>query len=39
MVIAEFEAVREKEIVESEAKKTKPNNLIKKNNEGSVNTI
>lgn len=38
MVIAEFEAVREKEIVESEALATKPNNFIKIDDEGSVNS-
>lgn len=37
MVIAEFEAVREKEIVESEALATKPNNFVKID-EGSVNS-
>lgn len=37
MVIAEFEAVREKEIVESEALATKPNNFVKIDDEGSVN--
>lgn len=38
MVIAEFEAVREKEIVESEALATKPNNFVKIDDEGSVNS-
>lgn len=37
MVIAEFEAVREKEIVESEALATKPNNFVKIDDEGSFN--
>ena len=37
MVIAEFEAVREKEIVESEALAAKPNNFVKID-EGSVNS-
>lgn len=36
MVIAEFEAVREKEIVQSEALATKPNNFVKIDDEGSV---
>ena len=36
VVIAEFEAVREKEIVESEALATKPNNFVKIDDEGSV---
>lgn len=38
MVIAEFEAVREKEIVESEALATKHNNFVKIDDEGSVNS-
>lgn len=38
MVIAEFETVREKEIVESEALATKPNNFVKIDDEGSVNS-
>lgn len=38
MVTAEFEAVREKEIVESEALATKPNNFVKIDDEGSVNS-
>lgn len=38
MVIAEFEAVREKEIVESEALAAKPNNFVKIDDEGSVNS-
>lgn len=38
MVIAEFEVVREKEIVESEALATKPNNFVKIDDEGSVNS-
>lgn len=38
MVIAEFEVVREKEIVESEALAAKPNNFVKIDDEGSVNS-